>query len=128
MVHVVLKQEQDRTKRDRLSLILSVVAVLAIAGIGSFLLKLQTKNNSTIVQPVTDVIYEQPILEENVRININTAQKEELMLLNGIGESKAENIILYRQQTPFTSIKDIIKVTGIGEKIYKEIADKICVE
>lgn len=128
MVHDVLKREQERTKYDRLSLILSVVAVLAIAGVGSFLLKAQTTNNSAIIQPVTDIVYEQSASKDQMKININTATKEELMLLSGIGENKAENIILYRQRTSFTSIQDITKVSGIGEKIYKEIADKICVE
>ncbi len=128
MVYVVLKREQERTRYDRFSLILSVVAVLAIAGVGSFLLKAQTTNNSAIIQPVTDMVYEQSVSKEQLKININTATKEELMLLSGIGENKAENIILYRKQTPFTSIQDITKVSGIGEKIYKELADKICVE
>lgn len=127
-MYVVLKQENDRNKYDWLSLILSVVAVLAIAGVGSFLLKMQTKDRSKIVQPVTDMVYEQSVSKEQTKININTATKEELMFLSGIGESKAQNIILYRQQTPFKTVKDITKVTGIGEKIYKEISDKICIE
>ena len=128
MVHIILEQEQNRRKYDRLSLVLSITAVLAIAGVGSFLLKAQTTNNSAIIQPVTDMVYEQSVSKEQLKININTATKEELMLLSGIGENKAENIILYRERTPFSSVKDITKVSGIGEKIYKEIADKICVE
>jgi len=124
----VLKQEQNRKKIDRLSLLLSIIAILAITGVGSFLLKIQTEDKSVIVQPETDVVYTQSVSKEQMKININTATKEELMLLNGIGENKAENIVLYRQQNPFTSIDDITKVSGIGEKIYKEIADKICVE
>ena len=128
MVHIILEQEQNRRKYDRLSLVLSITAVLAIAGVGSFLLKAQTQNNSAIIKPATDTVYEQSISKEQLKININTATKEELMLLSGIGENKAENIILYRERMPFSSVKDITKVSGIGEKIYKEIADKICVE
>ncbi len=91
---------------------------------------MQTKNNSTIIQPITDEVYEQPVteLEEQLKININTATKEELMLLNGIGESRAESIISYRETRPFVSIKEIMKVSGIGEGIYGKIADEICVE
>ena len=124
----VLKQEHARNKIDRTSLILSIVAILAIAFVGSYLLRIEMKNQSVIIQPETDVIYEQSVPKEQIKININTATKEELMLLDGIGDNKADNIISYRQQKPFTSINDITNVSGIGEKIYEEIADKICTE
>lgn len=54
-------------------------------------------------------------------ININTASKNELMELPGIGESKAEAIILYRQKSKFNSIDEIKNVSGIGDKIYENI-------
>lgn len=60
-------------------------------------------------------------------ININTATKEELMTLSGIGETKALAIISYREKTPFTSIEDIKNVSGIGDSTYNEIKDYITV-
>ena len=58
-------------------------------------------------------------------VNINTASKEELMSLKGIGAAKAEAIIAAR---PFTSTDEIKKVKGIGESIYNNIKDEIIVK
>lgn len=61
-------------------------------------------------------------------ININTASKTELMKLSGIGESKAEAIIEYREKNGnFTKISDIKKVSGIGSSTYEKFKDSICV-
>lgn len=59
-------------------------------------------------------------------IDINTASKEELMLLPSIGETRAKNIIAYREENgPFRSIADIMQVSGIGEAVYDGIKDYI---
>ena len=61
------------------------------------------------------------------RININTADKELLETLDGIGESMAQRIIDYRTENGgFENIEDIMKVDGIGEKKFGAIKDKIC--
>ena len=66
---------------------------------------------------------------ESSVININTASKETLMTLNGIGESKAQAIIDYRDEIGgFKSIDDITKVSGIGEKTLEKIKDKISIK
>ena len=49
------------------------------------------------------------------------------MTLNGIGESKADAIIAYREETPFESIEDIKNVSGIGDSIFEDIKDHITV-
>lgn len=65
---------------------------------------------------------------ENAKVNINTATKEELMTLPGIGESRAEAIIAYREENgSFRSIEDIMKIEGIKEKMYAKLQDKIAV-
>ena len=61
-------------------------------------------------------------------LDINSASKEELLSLPGIGEAKAAAIIAYRQeQGLFSSPEDIKKVSGIGDGLYKKISDLICV-
>jgi competence protein ComEA len=60
------------------------------------------------------------------RININRADLNELTSLPGIGPGKAARIIEYRKQNgPFVSEHDIVKVKGIGEKTYKRLKDYI---
>ena len=60
------------------------------------------------------------------KININFATKEELMTLSGIGESRAESIIAYREEYgPFQKIEDIMLVSGIKESAFEKIKDKI---
>lgn len=62
-------------------------------------------------------------------ININTATKEELMQLSGIGESRALSIIAYREKNgEFDKITDIMKVAGIKEAAFEKIKDYICTE
>ena len=66
--------------------------------------------------------------EATTKISINTATKEELMTLSGIGESKALNIISYREDNGnFQTIEEIMNVTGIGESIFAQIKENITV-
>ena len=61
-------------------------------------------------------------------ININTASEDTLCSLPGIGSSKAKAIIKYREDNgPFTDISQIMNVSGIGENLYNNIKDLICV-
>ena len=60
------------------------------------------------------------------KISINTDSIDELMQLDGIGESKAKTIIEYRKEHGnFTNIEDIKNVSGIGDKAYEKIKDNI---
>lgn len=61
-------------------------------------------------------------------ININSASLEQLTTLPGIGESRAADIISYRQSNGgFKSIEDIKNVSGIKDASYNKIKDYICV-
>lgn len=63
------------------------------------------------------------------KVNINTATREELMTLPGIGESKADAIIQYREDYgAFLSIEDITNISGIKEGVYNSIKDFIAVD
>lgn len=62
-------------------------------------------------------------------VNINTAGKELLMTLAGIGETKAESILAYRQKFGrFQTIEDLKNVNGIGEALLERIKDNIVVK
>jgi len=62
------------------------------------------------------------------KVNINTANINKLESLKGIGKAKAESIIEYRKQHKFKKIEDIMKVKGIGKKLFEKIKDEINVD
>lgn len=66
---------------------------------------------------------------EEAKVNLNTADAEALMTLSGIGEAKAEAILAYREEHGgFSSIEEIMNVSGIKESTFSKIKDKISVE
>ena len=60
-------------------------------------------------------------------VNINTASKEKLMSLNGIGEAKANAIIEHRKTNKFKSIDELKNVNGIGNKIFDSLKNDIAI-
>jgi competence protein ComEA len=62
------------------------------------------------------------------KVNINTATKEQLVTLPGIGESKADSIIAYRtEHGSFSSIEEIMEIPGIKEAVFSKIKELITV-
>lgn len=67
--------------------------------------------------------------EENGKVNLNTADAAALQTLSGIGESKAQAILAYREEHGgFSSIEELMDVPGIKENTFLKIKDKIAVE
>jgi competence protein ComEA len=61
-------------------------------------------------------------------VNINTATKDELVTLKGVGEKRAQAIIDYRTKNgPFKTVDDLEKVPGIGPGLMKQIKSQIAV-
>ncbi len=65
---------------------------------------------------------------DNNKVNINTASKEELMTIPGIGETRAEAILAYRQKHGlFTSIEELKNVEGIKDGVFSKMKDYIVI-
>lgn len=65
--------------------------------------------------------------KESTKVSLNNATLNELMTLPGIGKSKAETIIEYRNSYGFKTIDELKKVSGIGDKTYEKLKDKITI-
>ena len=71
---------------------------------------------------------EDHIISPSEKVNLNTAAKEELMTLRGIGEARALDIIRYRQEKGgFERIEDIMEISGIKDAAFQKIKDDITV-
>lgn len=67
-------------------------------------------------------------VQQDNRININTADEAQLTTLTGIGATRAQAIIAYREENgPFDAIEDIMNVQGIKEGTFAKIKDEIVV-
>ena len=62
------------------------------------------------------------------KVDINTAPKEQLMTLKYVGDALADRIIEFRKSTPFANAEDIMKVKGIGPKVFEANKDLIYVK
>jgi len=92
--------------------------ILVIDENNSANIKNKSKNNTSNKEDI----------DEEKLVNINSATKEELLTITGIGESKADAIISYREENGnFNSIEDIKNVSGIGDSLFEKIKDYITV-
>lgn len=85
-------------------------------------------SDKTVLDNNTENVEETTKEEGLNKVSLNTATKEELMTLSGIGESKADAIIQYRLDNgSFKKIEDIMNVSGIGESLYNKIKENITI-
>lgn len=71
----------------------------------------------------------QEVQENSGLVNLNTADMQQLCTLSGIGESRAKDIIAYREtHGSFENVEEIMNVNGIKETTFQKIRDKIVVE
>ena len=88
-----------------------------------------TDGQELVIPPVkTQTAETEQVKSDNGKININTADKNELTSLYGIGNALAEQIISYRETNgKFKNISDLKKISGIGTAKFDKIKDKITV-
>lgn len=125
-------------KKQRLSVLLAITAVFAAFTLGLFLGRNHSRAAVTVslpaamqtVPPQTEAAEEPLQIEPPITfpININTATKEEIMALPGIGDVLAQRILAYREENGgFSSVEGLMYVEGIGEKRMEDILELITI-
>ncbi len=75
-------------------------------------------------QPVA--LFAAPALEGT--INLNTADRNQLMLLPGVGPATADKVLAYRDRRPFTRPVHLMRIKGIGKKTYAKLSAYVTVD
>lgn len=116
--------------RKQTLILISVALIL----IGAILVFVAVKSPRVYDEPKADATQSVnaetlDITQEHIfPININTATVDELTMVNGIGDTKAKNIVAYREEHgPFNSVEELKEVDGIGDTLYEQIAGSFTV-
>ena len=134
-------QESEKNDSDNSEKILIITAIIMFAiliGYNAFFVPPVSEN----IQISGDIVKNQDTSDEENKkedteneknksglININTASKDELTELTGVGPKIAERIIENRKtHGGFSSKEEILNVKGIGEKIFEKFKDYITVK
>ena len=88
-------------------------------------------DGETIIIPTAGIMQPTltPVIPGEAKVDLNSADKAELMSLPGIGEKKADDILKLREERgKFTAPEDILVIPGIGEKLLESIYDRLIVK
>ncbi|MBR5236821.1 MAG: helix-hairpin-helix domain-containing protein [Clostridia bacterium] len=121
-------------RKKKIKIVCTLLFIVLITAAGYCLLQkdMQSEESTnrnavaTALASATTSAVENVIAPEK-QIDINIATVEELMHLPKIGEVLAKRIVAYREQTPFKVVRDIKKVSGVGDSIFETISPYICV-
>lgn len=91
-------------------------------------MKIMKKLSIVLLISLLFVGFCQPVFAAAGKVNINEAPKSELVVLKYVGDKIADKIIDYRKANPFEKPEDIMKVKGIGLKIFDANKDLIIVK
>jgi competence protein ComEA len=83
---------------------------------------------SIILMGVLVMLYLIPAIASTGMVNINTDDKAQLVTLKHVGDTIADRIIEYREIHLFEVPEDIMKVKGVGEKVFAANKDRIIVK
>ncbi|MCW3171011.1 ComEA family DNA-binding protein [Shewanella subflava] len=106
---------------------LSMLAVMAIGLLSFAHINLYAAQETPAKKQVNEKVVEAKSSVTS-KVNINKADLAELQSLNGIGEAKAKSIIEYRNKNgKFKDVKQLMEVSGIGEKLLAQNAGRLVI-
>ncbi len=135
-----IKQNREKSDKKQTEILIGV-ALLIIGAVIIFTAAYQpkiktgsplTKESISSSVSVSSTVYSEDNAsngkDDTVVLNLNTCTAEDLMKLSGIGESKANAIIAYRNVIgSYTDTEQIKNISGISDKIYESIKDNLTV-
>ncbi len=119
------------SKSEKILICTGLFMIAMIVGYNAFFvpsINPEMKFLTDVVQNETTTDTQQDESGAESIVNINEANVEELVKINGIGSYLANNIVEYRESNGgFSEISEIKNVKGIGEKLFEKIKNQICV-
>lgn len=104
-------------------------AVLAVTVVATAILENLEWRDRNIKATLAEPVVNEPGITADGRVNINTADMDTLMTVDGIGEKTAAKIIMYREVNgPFESVDDLMHIIGFGEKKLESLRPYLAAE